>query len=151
MSDDERFRHALGEYATGVTVITFLNHDGAAIGLTVNSFTSLSLQPPLILWCLDNLSEWYSQMKPGLSFAINVLASDQRDIAERFAELHPDRFDGILTESGLADLPLVKNALATFECVVEETHEGGDHLIIIGRVAQFQSGDGSPLIFQRGA
>jgi flavin reductase (DIM6/NTAB) family NADH-FMN oxidoreductase RutF len=134
-------RRALGQYATGVTVVTTRAADGTPAGLTVNSFTSVSLDPPLVLWCLGLDSA---------SFLINVLAADQLDIAKRFASRSPDKFTGLSwapTESGL---PRLDGCVAWLECGIRSRYEEGDHLILVGRIEAFETVRRVPLIFHDG-
>ena len=145
------FRDALGQFATGVTVITTLDAAGRALGITVNSFSSVSLEPPLILWSLERSSYVATPFTACTHFAVNVLAADQKDLALRFALTDHNKYDGVATEDGLHGLPLIKGALAHFECGLDQTFPGGDHVILLGRVERFsKSQDGDPLIFHKG-
>ncbi len=148
--DDSRaFRDALGRFATGVTVITTMTDKGP-IGITANSFASVSLDPPLVLWSPARTSRRFAAFAEAQRFAIHVLAADQPDVCNRFAKDGYD-FDGLDWVSGAAETPLIRNCLARFECTQHATHDGGDHLIIIGRVEAAEFCDGEPLLFSRGA
>lgn len=145
--DSMAFRRALGQFATGVAVVTTLGGDGAKTGLTVNSFTSVSLDPPLVLWCLGRESPSAAVFEAATHFAVNVLAADQAAVSQRFAGPTVDRFKGIETVEGLGGVPLLTDCLAQFECAVDAVHEGGDHLIFVGRVARLRRRDGDPLVY----
>lgn len=148
--DPRQFRNALGRFATGVTVITTCTPDGKREGLTANSFSALSLDPPLVLWSIVRKSASLPGFLAAGHFAINVLSSTQADLSHRFATPHPDKFEGVDVEAGLADCPLLPGALASFECSTEQTVEGGDHILFIGRVRQVRWNDGDPLVFSSG-
>ena len=144
------FRDALGRFATGVTVISSCDQAGRPFGITVNSFSSVSLEPPLILWCLERSTFIADRFLNCRHFAVNVLAATQKDIALRFAATDDNKFNDVQTFAGLNDLPLIHGALAHFECSLEQTYPGGDHAILLGRVERFSKADGNPLIFHRG-
>ena len=163
-ADTLPLRQALGEYATGVTVITARGRDkrdesdqrdesgadGPLVGLTVNSFASVSLDPPLVLWSLGMGSASREAFRNASHFAVNVLAADQIDLSKRFSQPHGDRFAGIDWKVGAGGTALLSGCCAWFECRVETQHEGGDHIIFIGRVEQFRRGTAPPLVFHRG-
>jgi len=144
------FRDVLGQFATGVTVITSCAEAGRPFGITVNSFSSVSLDPPLILWCLERSTFLVDDFLKCRHFVVNILAASQKNIALRFASTDDDKFDGVSTESGLHNIPLISGAVAHLECALEQTHPGGDHVILVGRVERFAKADGNPLIFHRG-
>lgn len=144
-------RDCLGHFATGVAVVTTLDEAGGRVGLTVNSFTSVSLDPPLILWCLDRGSDSRQLFSKDRTFAVNVLAADQLALARRFSDVMTDRFEGVETMEGQAGLPLLAGAAAIFECAVEEVHGGGDHIIILARVRRSLEKGGPALMFHQGA
>ena len=144
-------RDALGSFATGVTVITTVTPEGQRIGLTANSFTSVSLDPPLILWSLKKNSINLDVFRNATHFAINVLTSQQKDLCYRFAsKVDGDRFDGVALEPSRFDLPLLADSLARFECSKHHEHEAGDHVMFLGRVEVFCKGHGDALIFSGG-
>jgi flavin reductase (DIM6/NTAB) family NADH-FMN oxidoreductase RutF len=145
------FRNALGQFATGVTVMTGFSPSGERFGITVTSFNSLSLDPPLILWSLGREGGSFACFQTGTSFAVNVLSAGQKDMAERFARVGIPKFEGVATEDGLDGVPLIAGASAYFECVVEARYPGGDHDIIVGRVRRFFSIGKTPLLFHQGA
>jgi len=143
-------RRALGSFPTGVTIVTLRDGAGGPHGLTVNSFSSLSLDPPLILWCLDSRSETAALFEAGYPFLVNILGSSQTDLALRFARSGIDRFDGTDWSEGPGGLPLLRGAVSWLDCATEDVHIGGDHHIIIGRVKRYRRGQGNPLIFSKG-
>lgn len=142
------YRNALGQFATGVTVVTTLTDEGPT-GMTANSFTSVSLDPPLVLWCLAQGSLRYDLFSGAQRYALNVLHSGQYDLAMAFAK-DGGHFTEANSFEGEHGVPLLRNALAAFECALEQTVDAGDHKIIIGRVEQLRYRDGDPLIFQGG-
>jgi 3-hydroxy-9,10-secoandrosta-1,3,5(10)-triene-9,17-dione monooxygenase reductase component len=149
--DDHRaYRKALGTFATGLTVVTTLAAGGRPLGLTVNSFTSVSLEPPLVSWCLEVTALSVDAFKAAPRFAVNVLAADQEDLVQHFARRTLDKFDGIATLEGLGGVPLLEGVVARFECRTVAVHPGGDHLIFIGEVDRYVRFDGEPLVFALG-
>ena len=140
-------RDALGRFVTGVTIVTTLDSDGAPVGLTANSFTSVSLDPPLILWSLSKRSGNLAAFSTAGRFAVNILSQDQNELSARFASLSEDRFAGTGWRRGLGGLPLLPGCLAHLECVTTREQEAGDHVIFIGRVECFAYRDGPPLAF----
>jgi 3-hydroxy-9,10-secoandrosta-1,3,5(10)-triene-9,17-dione monooxygenase reductase component len=143
-------RHAFGHFATGVTVVTTTAVDGARIGLTVNSFSSLSLEPPLVLWSVGKSSTSYAVFRDARRFAIHVLHVGQEALARRFALRDARRFEGIASSAGLGGVPLLDDYLACFECETHQVLEGGDHSIVVGRVLDYRLRPGEPLLFFRG-
>jgi len=143
-------RDALGCFPTGVAVITGLAADGRPFGLTINSFTSLSLDPPLILWSLRSGSPLLPCFLGGARFAVNVLGSAQESIARQFSSPRPDRFAGIRWRPGAAGLPHLEGTVAWFDCRLRDSHEAGDHRILIGGVERFATAGGEPLLFVQG-
>lgn len=148
--DGRQLRQALGRFATGVTVITTCGADGKREGLTANSFSALSLDPPLVLWSIVRKSASLPGFLAAGRFAINVLDADQAALSHRFATPHPDKFDGVSVETGQLGCPILTGALASFECRTEQTHEGGDHVLFVGRVGRVRYRDGHPLVFSAG-
>lgn len=149
--DARALRRAFGQFATGVTVITTREADRPApVGITVNSFASVSLDPPLILWSAARSSMRHAHFSGAQAFAVHVLAADQRSLADRFSR-SGDGFDALPHALNPEDVPILPGTLARFECRTEATHEGGDHTIIIGRVLRFEVRDGAlPLVFAQG-
>ena len=148
--DQRQLRHALGRFATGVTVVTTRTPGGKLEGLTANSFSAVSLDPPLVLWSLrQNAPSLPGFLESGL-FAVNVLASGQCGLSRHFATPSKDKFESVAHVPSLGGCPLLAGSLATFECSVETTVTGGDHIIFIGRVHRATYRDGDPLIFSAG-
>jgi len=147
----QEFRTALGMFATGVTIVTARTQDGAVTGLTANSFNSVSLDPPLVLWSLARAAASLAAFSKGSHYAINVLAADQKALAERFALKGADRFSGVQFSEGLGGAPLLLGAAATFECFNRSRYEEGDHVIFVGEVERCSHRIGaSPLLFHGG-
>jgi flavin reductase (DIM6/NTAB) family NADH-FMN oxidoreductase RutF len=149
VSPDE-FRRACGRFATGVTIATVLDAQGAPHGLTVSSFTSVSLDPPLVLICLGHAVTIVDFFRNASHFGVNVLNAGQREISERFARKGADRFDGIAWTAGATGVPLLPGAIASMECAVEQRVTSGDHDIFIGRMVRAQVADGAPLVYFAG-
>ncbi len=145
------FRDALGSFPTGVTVVTALAPDGRAIGVTISSFNSVSLEPPLILWSLSRTSPSLAAFAQASYYAVNVLAADQQWISESFASPDGDRFNGVEVNRGLGGAPLIAGCAAWLVCSNEAHYPGGDHLILVGRVHSFaRESAAEPLVFHAG-
>ncbi len=145
-----RLREALGNFVTGVTVITTRNA-GELHGLTANSFSSVSLEPPLVLFSLSRTAECFAAFERAKSFAVNVLRSDQEALSSRFATKNVDKWTGVGRRAGHDGCPLLDDAIATFECRTTARHDGGDHVIYVGEVVAFaHRPEGEPLAFFRG-
>lgn len=134
----DNFRAAMGRFATGVTIVTTRSSDGLPVGLTVNSFNSVSLQPPLVLWSLGLRSNALPVFMQAEHYAIHVLSAQQRDLALRFATQGVDRWQGVDFASGAGGVPLLPGVVASFECRSRSRHEEGDHVIFIGAVERCQ-------------
>ena len=149
--DPAYVRRALGHYTTGVTVVTTLGAGGAPIGLTANSFTSVSMDPPLVLWCLASKSPNLQAFRRAGAFAVNVLHTEQRELCRRFSDPRiPARFAGVAWRSGKLGVPVLDGCLATFECRAWSEHEAGDHVVFIGRLTHIEHLEGEPLVFSQG-
>ena len=145
------FRSALAMFATGVTIVTARTATGELIGLTANSFNSVSLDPPLVLWSLARAAGSLPAFSAGSHYAINILAADQKALAERFAARGADRWAGVDFSEGAAGSPLLDGAAATFECFNRSRYEEGDHVIFVGEVERCGHRSGaSPLLFHGG-
>lgn len=150
--DHRRFRDALGCFGTGVTIVTTLDADGAPVGLTANSFTSVSLDPELLLVCLNRRSNSLPVFEAADIFAVNVLRVEQKELAQRFAMAGADRFRETAWESGSAGAPILTGSLANFECSKYAEYDGGDHLILVGRVTDVRfDAEQDPLLYFRSA
>ena len=147
----QEFRAALGMFATGVTIVTARNASGELVGLTASSFNSVSLEPPLVLWSLGRSAASMPALSTGSHYAINVLAADQKDLAERFAGRREDRWKGVEFIDSLCGAPLLKGAAASFECFNRSRYEEGDHVIFVGEVERCARRQGaSPLLYHGG-
>ena len=147
MSQPKPFRNCLGKFTTGVTVITCADDDGRPYGITANSFSSVSLQPRLILWNIAKVSNSLEAFLEASHFAINILARDQEHLSAHFAKSDHTLFDHVEIERSSDNVPLIPGTLACFECRTHEIHECGDHYIIIGEVERFTSTEAEPLVF----
>ena len=146
-----QFRAALGMFATGVTIITAQGNDGERVGLTASSFNSVSLEPPLVLWSLARQARTMPVFGRGSHYAINILAAEQRAVAEQFASRRLDRFHGIAFREGRCGAPVLEGAAAVFECFNRSRYEEGDHVIFVGQVEHCERRAGaSPLIYHGG-
>ncbi|GAB4185854.1 MAG: hypothetical protein OHK0024_26130 [Thalassobaculales bacterium] len=149
--DPAAFRAALGRFATGICVVTTAAEDGGeGAAITVNSFTSLSLDPPLVLFCIDRGASSLAAFQRCASFAVNVLAEDQEALSRRFAACPAPPFAGLDCERLVTGAPILPGTLAAIDCRREAVHAGGDHLIIVGRVAGLRHREGRPLLYFAG-
>lgn len=147
-TDTRALRNALGRFATGVAIVTAIDPDGHPIGLTINSFSAVSLNPALVLWCLDNNSHSLEAFRRASHHAINILSAGQQDLSNRFATWPADRFAGLHWQPGAGGAPVFPDCCARFEVANETAHAGGDHTIFIGRVERFEeNADLAPLLF----
>lgn len=149
--DSLKFRAALGMFATGVTIVTARGADGSLVGLTANSFNSVSLNPQLVLWSLGRQAGSMPVFSRGSHYAINILAAEQQDLARRFATRDIDRFAGVAWREGAGGAPVLDGVAAVFECANRSQYEEGDHVIFVGEVENCFSREGAqPLIFHGG-
>jgi flavin reductase (DIM6/NTAB) family NADH-FMN oxidoreductase RutF len=148
--DPRDFRNALGTYATGVTIITAAGTDGKPYGLTCNSFASVSLNPPLVLWSLVLYSSSLSVFQNAGHFAVNVLGASQQALANTFAKSSEDKFVGVEWTPGVGNAPLIKDSVANFQCRAVNRYYGGDHVIFLGAVEAYAYNRSEPLLFARG-
>lgn len=150
--DQKQLRDAFGHFATGVCVVGFVAQDGSKVGITVNSFTSLSLDPALLLVCLGTSLRSHDALVSCGGFGVSVLAEEQREISGRFATRGGPKWDGISFIEGGRGALMVPEAIAWFECEAEAAHPAGDHTILVGRVCNFMADRAKrPLLFFRGA
>ncbi len=147
-TDGRPFRDALGKFGTGVTVITCATGDGP-LGITANSFSSVSLDPPLVLWSPAKRSSRYPFYMAADHFAIHVMGAEQSDLCQGFAR-SGDAFDGLNWDTSETGVPLIHGCLSRFECTTTATHDGGDHSIIVARVTRVTTRPGTPLLFFNG-
>jgi len=146
----DEFRRLLGPFSSGVTIVSRSDADGRPAGLTVSAFASLSLEPPLVLVCVDHKAQSYPALKDNRGFAVNVLSTDHEVMSRRFASTRLDKFDGVAYQMSALGLPLLGGALAHIECVTVNRHVEGDHTIFVGRVEAGATADGEPLLYHRG-
>ena len=147
----QEFRTALGMFATGVTVVTARTADGTLVGLTANSFNSVSLTPPLVLWSLSQAASAMAAFSQGWHYAINILSADQKALAEQFAGPRDQRWAGVEFTLGINGAPLLTGVAATFECFNRRRYEEGDHVIFVGEVERcHHQANASPLLYHGG-
>jgi flavin reductase (DIM6/NTAB) family NADH-FMN oxidoreductase RutF len=144
---NEEFRHACGRFATGVAIAAVRDESGVPHGLTVSSFTSVSLDPPLVLICLGHAVTNIEEFRHSRYFGLSFLREDQRAISEHFARKGADKFDGVNWYAGESGVPLIANALAAIECVAYQRVTSGDHDIFVGEVVHVEVANGAPLIY----
>lgn len=148
--DPATFRSVLGRFATGVTVVTTRDAEGRDHGMTVSAFGSVSLDPPLVLCCIEHGAAMRSVVENASMFAVSILSASQEALSRRFSERENERFDGIGYERGQSGAALLTGALAWLECRIVARHEAGDHTIIIGEVENAEAHRGAPLLYYRG-
>jgi 4-nitrophenol 2-monooxygenase / 4-nitrocatechol 4-monooxygenase, reductase component len=149
--DKQEFRRVLGHFAAGVTVITTVGDDGNPYGLTATAFTSVSLEPPLVLVCVDKRSESHPHFHASRVFAVNFLAVGHEPLSRRFAVSGGDKFTDLAVHRGVTGAPLLAEALGYLECRTVDVAEGGDHTIFIGQVEAADAREGEPLLYFRGS
>jgi flavin reductase (DIM6/NTAB) family NADH-FMN oxidoreductase RutF len=148
--DKDLFRAVLGRFASGVTIVTTVTPDGRDHGMTVSAFSSLSLDPPLVLVCIDHNASVWDAFQHAQSFAINILASTQEALSRRFASKEGDRFDGVGFSRGTSGVALLDDTLASVECIVTACIAQGDHSVLVGKVESGIARDLQPLLYYRG-
>ncbi|MEV0034199.1 3-hydroxy-9,10-secoandrosta-1,3,5(10)-triene-9,17-dione monooxygenase reductase subunit [Nocardia sp. NPDC050793] len=150
--DPRQFRNVLGQFCTGITVITAFGDDAAPIGFACQSFAALSLDPPLVLFCPTKASRSWAAIEKTGRFCVNILAEEQQQVCARFGSREPDKFGGTSWHTSELELPVLDDALATIQCTVDSVVDGGDHYIVIGRVQVLSEStdSGRPLLFYRG-
>ncbi|MFW8635719.1 p-hydroxyphenylacetate 3-hydroxylase reductase component [Cribrihabitans pelagius] len=149
--DPKAFRRALGNFATGVAIITARAPDGTSVGVTASSFNSLSMDPPLILWSSMKDARSCAIFESATHFAVNILASDQMDMSNHFARQQEDKFAGVDWEPGIGGAPIFPNCAGRFQCETYDKLDGGDHWIFVGRVVAFDDFGRAPLCFHQGS
>jgi len=148
--DTRDFRGALGQFATGVTVITTTDCDGGPVGVTASSFNSVSLDPPLVLWSLAKRALSMQAFRKSGYFCVHVLGASQEELADKFATARSDKFAGQDWSRGYGNVPVLREYAARFQCKMTHMYEGGDHLIFVGEVLEFEKTDEPPLVFHGG-
>ena len=149
--DPKEFRNALGMFATGITIVTTMGPNGEPIGMTANSFSSVSLDPPLVLWSVGEFAGSYGIFTKAEHFAVHVLRKDQEDLSNLFASRGEDKFGDIAWSKGDYGSPILPEYAACFQCTMEHTYPGGDHMILVGRVRSFDDrGEEEALLYFRG-
>jgi flavin reductase (DIM6/NTAB) family NADH-FMN oxidoreductase RutF len=146
--DDAGFKLAMSQFASGVTVVTTEN-EGTRYGMTVASFASLSLHPPLVLVCIEKSVKTHEAIATAGTFGVSILAKDQADLSNRFASRRDDKFEGVAIRSGELGVPLLDGAICTLECRLHATLPGGDHSIFVGEVVDAQTTEAAPLLYFR--
>jgi flavin reductase (DIM6/NTAB) family NADH-FMN oxidoreductase RutF len=144
-----KFKEALGNYPTGVTIVTMMTEDNIPLGLTVNSFASVSIDPLLILWSIDKRVSTYNHFTNSKKFAVHILASDQSELCYLFAARDVDRFSNCEWETSEYKLPILKNVAAILQCETYQTIEAGDHMIILGKVVDITGDNRAPLLYHK--
>jgi 3-hydroxy-9,10-secoandrosta-1,3,5(10)-triene-9,17-dione monooxygenase reductase component len=148
--DPIQLRNAFGSFITGVTIITGRAPDGTPVGMTANSFSSVSLDPPLALWSVAKTATAFEVFQACSHFTIHILHSGQEALSRQFASKNTDRFADTVHELGVGDVPVLTDYSARFECEVEHRYPGGDHIILVGRILAFDARDKEPLVFYKG-
>jgi len=148
--DTAEFRRALGAFPTGVAIITARAPEGYPVGLTCNSFNSVSLDPPLVIWSLAKTALSRSVFEAADHWVVNLLSADQEELSNRFAKAGEDKFSGIETEAGIGDVPMFRGCCARFQCMTHFTSDGGDHIIFVGQVQEFERFERVPLVYHSG-
>ncbi|WP_239482041.1 flavin reductase family protein [Zestomonas insulae] len=148
--DPKQFRQALGAFTTGVTIVTTRGPDGQDYGLTANSFNSVSIDPPMVLWSINKDSSSAHAFTEGSHFAVHILATDQEPLSNRFAKSGADKFAELELQRGPSEIPLLDGCSARFQCKTTYQYEGGDHIILVGEVLAFDRFDKAPLVFHSG-
>ena len=146
--DEAAFKLAMSHFASGVTIVTTV-HEDTRFGMTVASFASLSLHPPLVLICVEKSVKSHDAIAGARKFGVSFLAAEQADISSRFASRREDKFEGVGVRTGMLGVPLIEGALTTIECTLYEQLPGGDHTIFVGEVVDVQTREGVPLLYYR--
>jgi flavin reductase (DIM6/NTAB) family NADH-FMN oxidoreductase RutF len=148
--DKNDLRRVMGHFATGVTIVTTVSKSGEPFGLTANAFTSVSLEPPLLLVSVDKKAESYPHLEDSKVFTVNILADEQESLSRKFAVSGGDKFTGVAYHEGANGAAILDGVIAFIECKVYASYEGGDHTLYLGLVEEAQTREGKPLLFYRG-
>jgi flavin reductase (DIM6/NTAB) family NADH-FMN oxidoreductase RutF len=146
----DEFRSVLGRFPSGVTVVTTKETDGSDSGMTVSAFCSVSLEPPLVLVCIEKTASAYGALTSSTGFVVNVLAAGQEQVARRFAIVDIDRFEGVGYSRSQNGFAVLDDVLGVIECSSVAQHDAGDHTVIVGEVEAARAGSGTPLLYYRG-
>jgi flavin reductase (DIM6/NTAB) family NADH-FMN oxidoreductase RutF len=149
--EKDLFRHVLSRFAAGVTVVTTVDREQRPHGLTATAFTSVSLDPPLVLVCIDKTTDTYPHFEPAGIFAVNFLALEQRHVSQRFAKHGGEKFADLGWRRGVLGAPLLEGTIGHVECRIRYVYDGGDHTILVGEIEDASAGDGEPLLHFRHA
>ncbi len=149
--DPATFRSALSRFASGVTVLTTRTDDGRDLGMTATAFASVSLEPPLVLACVDRTASMASPLEHATHVAVHLLDGAGEPLSRRFAGTESDRFTGLAVTRGAGDVPLLEGWIARLQCRIVERHPGGDHVIVVAEVLEAELADGEPLVYFRGS
>lgn len=149
-TQQQDFRNALGMFATGVTIVTAGNLTANPVGMTANSFSSMSLDPPLVLWGISRSARSFDRFQSAPHWAVHILSVEQEALARRFATQGADKFAGLTITEGFGGVPLLDGCCARFECSAATAHDAGDHLILVGAVERFNRWNVAPLVFRGG-
>jgi flavin reductase (DIM6/NTAB) family NADH-FMN oxidoreductase RutF len=145
----EEFRAALSRFPSGVTVVTTHDNEGRFYGITVSAFSSLSLEPPRVLICVEKTTGSHSALETSRAFVVNILSSGQRELSERFASQIDDKFESVEFSEGIDGIPVLSGCIATLECRLTAAYDGGDHSIFVGEVEKAVVNDGDPILYFR--
>ncbi len=148
--DKNELRRVMGHFATGVTIITTISTEGDPYGLTANAFTSVSLEPPLLLIAVDKKAESYPHFEQSKVFTVNILRDDQEGLSRRFAVSGGNKFEGVAYHRGANEVPILDQTLAHIECRLYAAYDGGDHTLYLGEILEAETQEGKPLLFYRG-
>jgi len=148
--ESNELRRVMGHFATGVTIITTVSKSGAPFGLTANAFTSVSLNPPLLLVAVDKKAESYPHFEESKVFTVNILSDEQETLSRKFAVSGGDKFQGVAYQMGANGVPILDGALAYLECKLYAVYDGGDHTLFLGEIEEARTREIKPLIFYRG-
>lgn len=143
----DEFREALAKFASGVTVVTTSDASGELFGLTVSAFCSVSLEPPLILVCIEKTTRCHDAFRDAGRFVVNILGEDQKDVSERFASQATDKFSGTMYGLNTRGIPVLEGSIAIIECRLSSSYEGGDHTIFVAEVENAAAADNGPLVY----
>lgn len=149
-ADTRELRNTLGCFATGVAVVTTVAEGHRPVGITVNSFTSVSLDPPLVLWSLERDSTTFATFEAATHYTVNILTESQQDLSQRFSQTENRHMEGLACETGENGCAILPHVLAFLECAIDQRLDGGDHIILLGRVMRFARFAGQPLLFAQG-